>query len=56
MAITQEYMAELKRRSDEQTEALVGSAGHNPILDSYRSGVIAAYKDAVDFHFEEDSA
>ena len=55
LAITQEYMAELKRRIEDQKEDLVLSAGVNPIRDSYRSGIIAALTDAVEFHFDEES-
>lgn len=55
LAITQEYLAELKRRIEEQKELLAGSAGVNSAVDSYRSGVIAAYKDAVDFSFEGET-
>lgn len=55
LAITQEFIAELKRRANEQKDMLVTSAGRDPILDSFRSGVIAAISDVVDFHFDEET-
>jgi hypothetical protein len=55
LAITQEFIAELKRRVLEQTELLSGSAGVDPRTDSYRAGVIAALKDVVEFHFDEET-
>jgi hypothetical protein len=56
LTITEEFVAELQRRLDEQKEELTDSAGVDPRLDSYRSGVIAALKDVVDFHFEEGNS
>lgn len=55
LLVTQEFMGELKRRIEDQKEELASSAGVNSQLDSYRSGVIAALKDVVDFHFDEET-
>lgn len=54
LVITQEVMHELERRIQEQTDLLITSAGHDPRLDSFRSGVIAALKDVVSFQFDEE--
>lgn len=56
LAITEEFLAELKRRINDTKDELAASAGVNPILDSYRSGIIAALGDAVDFHFDEEGS
>jgi hypothetical protein len=56
MAITQEFLAELQRRLNAEKESLTESAGVDPRLDSYRAGVIAALKDVVDFHFDEENS
>lgn len=38
------------------TEQLVTSAGHNPVLDSFRSGTIAAFKDVINYNFDLDES
>lgn len=37
------------------TEELVQTAGINPVLDSYRRGAIAAYRDFLNIEMEESS-
>lgn len=53
-SITQEFVAELKRRQVEVRDKLAMSAGIDPRLDSYRSGVYAALEDVINFRFEEN--
>lgn len=56
LGITEEFMSELKRRISEMKDQLGVSAGVNPQADSYRSGVINALQDVVDFHFDDEES
>jgi hypothetical protein len=55
-AITQEVMAELKRRQTEAKEALAYNAGINPRMDAWRSGAIAAYEDMLNIQLDEETS
>ncbi len=55
LSITQEFLMELKRRSEVLKEDLAQSAGVDSRLDSYRCGAIAALKDVIEFTFDEET-
>lgn len=54
LVITQEVLAELKKRVESLKDSLVQSAGVDPRLDSYRSGAIAALQDVINFQFDDE--
>lgn len=53
LSITQEILAELKRRQNWAKEELAEQAGINPLLDREKVGAIKAYQDMLDIELEE---
>lgn len=54
-SITQEIMAEFKRRQAFLKEQLADQAGKDPLEDRWKAGVIAAYQDIIDIELDEES-
>lgn len=54
--VTQTISSQIQRRIDTLTEELVNSAGHNPVQDAYKRGVILAHRDFLDIEFEESQS
>jgi hypothetical protein len=55
LSITQEILAELRRRQLWAIEQLKDQAGLNPLADREKVGAIKAYQDMLDIELEEGS-
>ena len=52
--VTKLMRRRIHERVKDLTEVLVTSAGHNPVLDSYNSGIISALRDVLENNFLDE--